>query len=145
MLLNLFGGDKTRIQWPPYVPPLIGVLGDWFGEDEMICSDMPWAVSWYAGRKSLLLPTSVSEFNRLHDYNLTVQPIHGLYLTPITGNKRLFADIYKGLYKDWAPLITRPPQLKGFPFSAYTPLPIEGECIIFADRDRWSQPRRSEP
>ena len=145
MMLKLFGGDNNRIQWPPYVPPLIGVLGDWFTEDEIICSDMPWAVSWYAQRKSLLLPTTVSEFNRIHDYGLTTQPIRGLYLTPVTGNKRLFADIYKGAYKEWALLITRPPQLKGFPLAAFTPLPIEGECIIYADRDRWSQPRTSQP
>lgn len=144
MLFTLFSSDKTRIQWPPYVPPLISVLGDWFDEDEMVCSDMPWAVSWYAGRKSLLLPATVMDFNRLHDYNLTVQPINGLYLTPVTGNKRLFADIYKGAYKEWALLITRPPQTRGFPLGAFTPLPIEGECIIYADRDRWSQPRSSE-
>lgn len=141
MMLRLFGGDRSRIQWPPYVPPLIAVLGDWFDENEIVTSDMPWAVSWYAGRLSLLLPTTVSEFNRLHDYGGTTQPIRGLYLTPVTGNKRLFADIYKGPYKEWALLITRPPQVKGFPLGAFTPLPIEGECIIYADRDRWNQPR----
>ncbi len=145
MLLKLLTGDNLRIQWPPYVPPLIAVLGDWFKEDEVICSDMPWAVSWYAQRKSLLLPESVTAFNGIHDYRYTVQPICGLYLTPITGNQRLFADIYKGLHKEWALLITRPPQLKGFPFSAYTPLPIEGECIIFADRERWNEARNPQP
>ena len=145
MMLRLFAGENTRIQWPPYVPPFIGILGDWFDEDEVICSDMPWAVSWYAQRSSLLLPDTIRAFNRLHDYSQTAQPIRGLYLTPITGNQRLFADIYKGNYKEWALLITRPPQLKGFPLTAFTPLPIEGECIIFADRDRWSKPRNSEP
>jgi hypothetical protein len=145
LLLRLLTGDNLRIQWPPYVPPLIAVLGDWFDEDEVICSDMPWAVAWYAQRKSLLLPETVTSFNEIHDYGQTVQPICGLYLTPVTGNQRLFADIYKGAYKEWALLITRPPQLKGFPFSAFTPLPIEGECIIYADRDRWSAPRTPQP
>ncbi|MFZ4779501.1 MAG: ArnT family glycosyltransferase [Terrimicrobiaceae bacterium] len=145
LLLRLLTGDNLRIQWPPYVPPLIAVLGDWFDEDEVICSDMPWAVAWYARRKSLLLPETVTSFNEIHDYGQTVQPICGLYLTPVTGNQRLFADIYKGAYKEWALLITRPPQLKGFPFSAFTPLPIEGECIIYADRDRWSAPRTPQP
>ncbi len=145
MFLRLLTGQSIRIQWPPYVPPLITVLGDWFDEDEVICSDMPWAVAWYAQRKSLLLPESVSIFNEIHDYAQTVQPIRGLYLTPITGNQRLFADIYKGAYKEWALLITRPPQLKGFPFSAFTTLPIEGECIIYADRDRWNTPRTPQP
>lgn len=139
MLLNFFGGKDSYIQWPPYVPPVIGFLGDWFPQDEVICSDMPWAVAWYAQRKSLLLPESMSAFNRLHDYNQTAQRITGLYLTPITGNQRLMADIYKGPYKEWAQLITRPPQTKDFPLTSYTPLPIEGECIIFSDRERWKQ------
>jgi hypothetical protein len=144
MLLRLFGGPGQRLNWPPYVPPVIGALGEWFTEDEMICSDMPWAVSWYAGRVSLLLPRSVGEFNRIHDYGITSPPVRGLYLTPITGNSRLFADIYKGPYREWASLITRPPQTKGFPFTSVTPLPIAGECIIFADRPRWTERADSE-
>jgi len=143
MLLRIFGGAGHRLQWPPYVPPVIGALGDWFTEDEIIASDMPWAVAWYAGRNSLLLPTSVNEFNRLHDYRVTSQPICGLYLTPVSGNSPLFSGIYNGAYKEWARLITRPPETKGFPFTAVTPLPIGGECIIFADRPRWNE--RKEP
>lgn len=143
MLFTLFANERSRIQWPPYVPPFIAILGDWFDSNEVICSDMPWAVAWYSQRLSLLLPDSSKTFNRMHDYAETKQPINGLYLTPLTGNTRLFSDIYKGRFKDWAPLILRPPKLDGFPFMAYTPLPIDGECIIFADRDRWSQPRKS--
>lgn len=144
LLMTLFAGQQGRIQWPPYVPPVIGMLGEWFDEDEAICSDMPWAVAWYAQRPSLLMPKSIREFNRIHDYNETKQPINGLFLTPISGNQRLFADIYKGNLKDWAPLVTRPPKVDGFPLTSYTALPIEAECIIFADRDRWSQPRSNQ-
>ena len=144
MLFRLLASDSTRIQWPPYVPPMIGILGDMYTQDEIICSDMPWAVAWYAQRSSLLLPDTVRTFNRLHDYNVTQQPIRGLYMTPITGNQRLFSDIYKGAYKEWSPLITRPPQTKGFPFSAFVPLPIDNECILYSDRDRWSQPRANK-
>ena len=140
MLSNLFSNRGAAIQWPPYVPPFIGILGDWYGEKEIIASDMPWAVAWYAQRKSVLLPESVRAFNRLNDYRVLGEPISGLYLTPITGNLRLFPDIYKGAYKEWALMITRPPKVDGFALPFYTALPIEGECIIFADRDRWSKP-----
>lgn len=145
MLLRLFANDPMRMQWPPYAPPIIGFLGDMYDENEIISSDMPWAVSWYARRSSLLLPDTVRTFNRLHDYNVTQQPIRGLFLTPITGNARLFSDIYKGAYREWSPLITRPPQTKGFPFTYFVPLPIENECMLYSDRDRWSQPRTSKP
>lgn len=139
MLANLFSRGGAAIQWPPYVPPFIAILGDWYEEKEIITSDMPWAVAWYAQRKSVLLPESVRAFNRLHDYRVLGEPITGLYLTPITGNLRLFSDIYKGTYREWALLITRPPRVDGFALPFYTALPIEGECIIFADRDRWSK------
>lgn len=139
MLATLVAGRGSPINWPPYVPPFIGILGDWFGENEVIASDMPWAVAWYAQRKSLLLPDSVKSFNNINDYRRVGVPISGLYLTPVTGNLRLFSDIYKGAYKEWALLITRPPRVEGFALPYYTALPIEGECIIFADRDRWSK------
>jgi hypothetical protein len=132
------------VQWPPYVPPFIGILGEWFEEDEVICSDMPWAVTWYAGRTSLLIPESVREFTRIHDYNELKQKVRGLYLTPISGNQPLFSQIYKGKFRDWAQLITRPPQVQGFPLAFYTALPIDGEAIIFSDRERWNQPRKTE-
>ncbi len=142
MVLRLIAGPAGRIQWPPYVPPSVSLLGTWFEPDEMIASDMPWAVAWYANRKSLLLPETLRDFNRVHDYDVLTLPIRGLYLTPISGNQPLFSGILKGPSGDWAPVILRPPQTKGFPFQVHVPLPIDGECIIFADRDRWSQPAK---
>ncbi|GAB4176346.1 MAG: hypothetical protein Fur0032_16320 [Terrimicrobiaceae bacterium] len=144
MIMRLLGGPEGRVQWPPYIPPFIAVLGDWFDEEEMIGSDMPWAVAWYAQRHSLLLPQTVREFSQMHDYREFKQQLQGLYLTPISGNQPLFSNIYKGRFSEWAPLITRPPQTLGFPFSAFTALPVEGECILFADRERWNRPRPVE-
>jgi hypothetical protein len=139
LLATLLAGQGIAIQWPPYVPPFIAILSDWFEEKEVIASDMPWAVAWYANRPSILLPQTVKDFNKLSDYRVLGSAIHGLYLTPVTGNQRLFGDIYKGAYTDWVFLITRPPNVQGFPLQFFTPLPIDGECIIFADRDRWSR------
>jgi len=141
MISSIFFGGGGRIQWPPYIPPFIAVLGNWFSEDEIICSDMPWAVAWYANRKSVLLPDTPNRLIRYNDYRVLGNSIAGLYLTPLTGNLPLISQIYKGGYKDWAGLITRPPQTRGFFLPAFTPLPMEGECIIFADTERWAQPR----
>jgi len=139
LLATLFTGRGAAINWPPYVPPFIAVLGEWFGEDEVIASDMPWAVAWYAQRKSLLVPDTVKSFNSINDYRMIGAPVSGLYLTPISGNARLFSDIYKGAWKEWALLITRPPRVDGFALPYFTALPIEGECMIFSDRDRWNK------
>lgn len=141
LLLTVFSGPQNRIQWPPYLPPIIGALGQWFDEDEVICSDMPWAVAWYSQRKSLLLPESVRTFIQIHDFKQLGMDMPGLYLTPVTGNQALFSSIYKGSYKEWVYLITRPPQPKSFPLPVFMPLPVEGESIIYADRARWEESR----
>ena len=130
---------SPAIQWPPYVPPFIAILGEWYGEKEIIASDMPWAVAWYANRSSVLLPKTMKDFNRISDYRVFGEPLTGLYLTPITGNSRLFSEIYKGPYTEWVQLIERPPKTREFALPVFTPLPIDGECILYADRDRWSR------
>jgi hypothetical protein len=135
----LMSTPGRAIQWPPYVPPFIAVLGVWFEENEAICSDMPWAVSWYAQRQSLLLPKTIKQFNRISDYRLLGKSLNGLYLTPLTGNRALFSEVYKGAYSDWISLIMRPPEVAKFSLPIFTPLPIDGECILFSDRDRWSR------
>lgn len=144
MLLTLFAGQKRSIQWPPYVPPYIAILGDWFEADEAICTDMPWAVAWYAQRKALLLPDTPASFIRISDYDVLGTPIRGLYLTPITGNQPFLSSIATGRYQPWSGLIQRNPQLAGFPLRAVLPLPVDGQCILFADYDRWSN-RVTEP
>jgi len=135
----LLSGPDRAIQWPPYVPPFIAILGVWFEEKEAICSDMPWAVAWYAQRQSLLLPKTLKQFNRISDYRLLGKSLSGIYLSPLTGNRSLFSEVYKGAYTEWIFLIMRPPEVAGFSLPFFTPLPIDGECILFSDRDRWSR------
>lgn len=139
LIFTMFFSSGARIQWPPYLPPFIAVFEKWFEPDEVMCSDMPWAVAWYANRKCVLLPSSPRILTRINDYRVLGGPVSGLYLTPITANAPLMAGIYKGEYKEWAGLITRPPVTSGFFLPVAIPLPVDNECILFTDRDRWSQ------
>lgn len=143
MLLTLFAGQRGAVQWPPYVAPYIGILGDWFKPNEAICSDMPWAVAWYAQRKSLLLPQDPATFIRISDYDILGAPLQGLYLTPITGDARFIAEIATGKYRPWSGLIQRNQQLSGFPLRAVLPLPVDNQSILYADYDRWSNQVKS--
>ena len=130
-----------RVQWPPYAPPFIAILGGadgWTNPDEVITSDMPWAVAWYADRESIWLPGTVATFMDFHDYDRLHKPIVGLYLTPVSGDGRLFSDITKGEYQEWSKFILRNVDTRTFPFEAVTALPIDGECIFYSDRNRWS-------
>ena len=135
---TLTAGNKGVVQWPPYVPPYIAILGTWTTDQEMIASDMPWAVAWYADRKSLWLPKSVESFIELNDYERLGGRIVGLYLTPFSGNKSFISEIVKGEYKEWAPFILRTANVKDFPLKSVTALPIDNQCIFYSDHDRWT-------
>jgi hypothetical protein len=138
MLLTLLAGQTARIQWPPYVPPFIAILQNWFQKDEILCSDMPWAVAWYADRKCLLLPETVKAFDEISDYSTLGSAIVGLYLTPISGRDD-FLSLVKGTNKEWGPVIMRTVNLNEFLLKSFTPLPIDGECILYADTERWAR------
>ena len=60
--------------WVPYLPPYISILNQWTEPNEIIASDTPRAVAWYADRRSLWLPDTVERFNEFHDSGLSVAP-----------------------------------------------------------------------
>ncbi|MEY2536943.1 MAG: hypothetical protein QOG67_683 [Verrucomicrobiota bacterium] len=134
----LLSGRKPKIQWPPYVPPYIALLNKWMSPEEITASDMPWAVAWYADRRSIWLPDTIKNFTDLSDYNTLGGPINGLYLTSISGAQNTLRDIVKGEYKDWAPLIQRTFNFEkvSFPLKVPTMLGLDNECVFFSDRDR---------
>ena len=141
--LQMMRGPGMRVQWPPYVPPYIAIMGGgpkegWVKPDEIIASDMPWAVAWYADRNSIWLPKTIQDFITLNDYKSLKGSIVGLYLTPVSGNRSFLSDIVKGDYSEWAPFILRNVTAREFPLKVSTVMPIDNECIFYADRDRWT-------
>jgi 4-amino-4-deoxy-L-arabinose transferase-like glycosyltransferase len=137
LLLLIFPPPSIPMPWPPYVPPYIAILAKWTREDEIITSDMPWAVAWYADRQSLWLPMTIRDWLDLNDYNQLKGRIVGLHLTPVTGNREFISEVMKGEYKEWAPFIMRNVNTKEFPLKAVTGLPVDGECVYYSDRERW--------
>ena len=134
--LPLFMPWKPTMRWPPYVPPYIAVLNNWMEPNEIIASDMPWAIAWYADRRSLWLPETIKTFTELNDYQALGGPVNGLYLTPVSGSQNTVGDVLKGEYRDWAPVILRNVNLETFPLKWATLLGFENDCIFFSDHDR---------
>lgn len=128
--------SRPQIRWPPYVPPYISVLHDWMKPNEIVASDIPWAIAWYADRRSVWLPETIQAFTDLNDYGVLGGPVNGLYLTPVSGSQNKMRDVMKGDYKDWSPLILRNADLPKFPLKWATLLGIENECIFLSDHDR---------
>jgi len=133
----LVGGP--RIQFPPYAPGAIQMIGTLTKPNEIVASDMPWAMAWYADRKSLWLPLRRKEFYEYHDYESLGAPIVGLYLTPISRDSNFLSEIVFGEYKDWASIVLGLPQgLSDFPLKSTVGL-MNNECLLLMDRTRWSQ------
>ena len=138
MAVNLLTAPPGRVAWPPYVAPFIHEVSTWMEPGELLCSDMPWAIAWYGGRPSLLLPATIEQFIEFHDYKILGGPVNGLYLTPVSGNRPFLSQIAKGDYAAWATFIMRTADLTRFPLQYFTPLPIDNECVFYSNRDRWT-------
>jgi len=133
----VLSGRKPLIMWPPYVPPYIAVMRSWMQPNEIITSDMPWAIAWYADRRSVWLPDTVQNFTELSDYKTLGNSISALYLTPISGSNNKYGDIVKGEYKDWGGIIQHTSNLEKFSLKYPTlALGVNEECVFISDTDR---------
>ncbi len=136
--INALLNKTYPLWWPPYAPPYMAFLEKWTKPEEIIVSDMPWAVAWYARRDSLWLPVSPEEFLELHDFDRLGRPYGGMFLTPITESAGFMNEIVRGKYKPWIAQILRTPSKGGFPFPKGLPLGPQQMCIFYSDYERWS-------
>jgi 4-amino-4-deoxy-L-arabinose transferase-like glycosyltransferase len=136
----LLGERGFRYNFPPYMPPLIKLLGGYARPDEWVTTDMPWASAWYADRASLWIPDSITTFTKLYDNDC---PTGILFFTPVSWSKpgsNLLTP--GGEDKDWLPLVVeqRLPDDSSFPLRVRTGTPAGGpDYIIWSDRPRWSK------
>jgi hypothetical protein len=138
-LPSLFGflPGNSPIQFPPYLPQFMQLFASWTKPNEIIASDMPWAVGWYSDRRSLWLPAKLKTLTEYYDLQTLGAPIAGIYLTPVSRDLGFASQISNGEYKDWLPLIL--PDLKAlehFPFRHVAGV-ANGQCLFFSDRPRW--------
>jgi hypothetical protein len=123
------------IEWPPYTPPYIAAMGKWFGPDEIIGSDMPWAVAWYADRRSLWLPYEPQDLVELSDYQKLGGPVAGLYFSPISGTENTLGDLISGEYRHWTGYIVRTVDLAKSPYPLRVPMGMP-DCVLYTDKNR---------
>ncbi|MGA3171855.1 MAG: glycosyltransferase family 39 protein [Chthoniobacteraceae bacterium] len=131
----LFEKSGWKIEWPPYTPPYIAYMKGWFTPAEIIGSDMPWAVAWYADRRSLWLPVEQSDLIDLSDYQRLGAPVSALYFTPISGTQNTLGDLIDGEYRHWTAYIVHTVNLNKSPYPFRLPLGMP-ECILYMDRNR---------
>ena len=140
MIFNLLPRNTPTNQYPPYFEPAINRLGPWMKDDEIIGSDMPWAVAWYADRKSLWIPDKLVNFMSLSDNNKLPGTLGGLFLTPISRNSPLFSGVLKGEYSEYQSLIFGRADAPNFPFhEGILLLGDPSSYIFYSDTRRWDK------
>jgi 4-amino-4-deoxy-L-arabinose transferase-like glycosyltransferase len=96
---NLLPPKTSPVAYPPYYPPEIQKISGWMRPDELMMSDIPWAVAWYGGHQCVwTTANSQYEFFEFNDY---VKDVRGLYLTLNTLDGKLFTECLQGDVDSW--------------------------------------------
>jgi hypothetical protein len=127
----------SPVSYPPYYPPEIQKFSGWMHEEELIMSDIPWAVAWYGDHQCTWTTlNSQREFFALNDY---IKPVQALYLTLVTLDGKLFSECLQGGVDSWGNFVLKsvaanqiPPQfiLRTAPYGL-----ISG--LFLTDHQRW--------
>ena len=148
MILAFLPPHGTPICYP-YLPPVIQTVSGWMKPDELIMSDIPWAVAWYGERQSVWLtlnaakdprdPNSIENIFTINDYEKQVK---ALYLTAETIDSRFLTDWIHAGNLSWGSFvldyITQKEAPADFPIRA-APSGFFPESLFLADWQRWRQ------
>ncbi|MBC8125971.1 MAG: hypothetical protein H8M99_02330 [Gloeobacteraceae cyanobacterium ES-bin-144] len=102
--------DKGGIpHWPPYYAPALNSkdsgLKAWVNKDQVVFSDQPWAVAWYADRISIWLPPTVEGFNKLETAASDLStPVVGILISPSSHGSGPVSEV-ADRYRDFASLV----------------------------------------
>ena len=136
-ILTLLPPKTTPGAYPPYYPPEIQKFSGWMRPDELVMSDIPWAVAWYGDRQCTW--TTINSQYEFFQFNDFVKPVRALYLTLNTLDAKLFTECLQGGVDSWGNFVLKtvaanqiPPQfpLKTAPYGLLSGL-------FLTDRQRW--------
>jgi len=127
------------VVYPPYYPPDIQLTAGWMKPDELMMSDVPWAVAWYGRQQCVWLTLDAAD--AFYAINDNLKPVQALYLTPETTDGRFLSVLTHPHDPSWdnfiiqAVLQNQIP--KGFPLRN-APTGFLPERMFLTDRNRWS-------
>ena len=138
LILHLMPPRTVPVAYPPYFPPLFSQIGKWMRPEEMVMSDVPWAIAWYGGRKSMWLTLDSNE--DFYFVNDSLKTVALVYVTPRT----LDAKFHSGMWKQtrsWgrfvSDIFSRGEVPTGFPLRKVPPGFLESGQLLLSDWERW--------
>jgi hypothetical protein len=94
LIFSLLPPRSVPLVYPPYLPPWIQESAQLMNQQELMMSDMPWAVAWYGERPCVWTTLDAGEsFYRIHDWQKNIK---ALYLTPLTTDSRCLTQMLEG-------------------------------------------------
>lgn len=138
LVSDLLPPKNSPVAYPPYYPPDVQRIAGWMKPDELLMSDVPWAVAWYGDRKCVWTTVNANDdFYAVNDY---IENVNGLYLTLNTMDARLVTGCMQGGPDSWSRfvfrIITANELPKGFPLRNF-PLESLQSGMFLSDRQRW--------
>ncbi|HEX5399546.1 MAG TPA: glycosyltransferase family 39 protein, partial [Verrucomicrobiae bacterium] len=138
MIFVLLPPKTSPVVFPPYYPPDIHRVSGWMKEDELMMSDVPWAVAWYGQRQCVWLTLNDQEDFSTISY--WMKPVQALYLTPRTMDGRFVSDWARAREHSWGDFIMQVIAQKqiprGFPLH-FAPNGFLPDRLFLTDRERW--------
>lgn len=85
LYMGIWTSARGIPHFPPYYPAAMnGKLHNMTNEKDLVVTDQPWGVAWYADRKALWMPRSIEELTRNLEpiFHRAGQEIQGFLITP---------------------------------------------------------------
>ncbi len=131
----------------PYMPPFIQEFAGYMKENELMMSDIPWAVAWYGNRQAVWLTlravptakdrTQHEDFFSINDY---IKPVNALYLTAESMDSRFVSQWLQAGEESWGTFIAQTGLMhkvpEGFPLVKAQALYFPYQLFL-ADWERW--------
>jgi hypothetical protein len=147
MVFALLPPRNIPIAYPPYLPPVIERSAGLLKQNELMMSDVPWAVAWYGHQQCVWLtlkalpdPKDTDQKENFFTINDYQKPISALYLTTKTLDMRFKSGLIDGGNFGWGNLILTTLLKKEVP----SPFPLRSispgfmpEQLLLLDWPRW--------
>ncbi len=110
--LGLTLRNRIYPHWPPYVPDRVSLLGRLTEPDEIVFSDAPWFVAWYADRPAVWIPLKREEYPLMKARaEAKAARVAGFIVTPVSARVNYLHEAFTGPYGEWPDLLFRGPML----------------------------------
>ena len=138
LVQTLLPPRQGPIAYPPYYPPLFQRIAGWYNEQELIMSDIPWALAYYGRRQTVWMTLNwKKDFAEIADYQ---KPVKAIYLTAVTTDTKFLTSWIKGQNQSWTSFMLESMLQREVPTGFPLRRAPEGwfpEQILLTDFDRW--------